>query len=1025
MRWNISAWAIRNPIATTVLFLVLSLAGTVAFLQLSIAAEPSTDVPAVAVQVTQLGAAPAELETQVTRKIEDAIAGLGNIKRMTSTINDGVSQTRIEFVFGTNTDRAVNDVRDAVAKIRQQLPQSIDQPVVRRVDDAGGPFLGYAVSSAKRSERQLSWLIDNEIARNILAVPGVSRISRYGGVNREIRVNLNPQRLLALGITANQLHQQIRALNIDLPGGRGNVGTTEQAIRTLGSAASVEKLRSTKISLRDGRFARLDTLGTITDAAADLRQLSFLDGKESVSFEVIRSKGSNLVDVEAGIARKVKELQKSLPSDIKVTLSWTEGDYVRETYSASVEAVLLGAFLAVVVIGLFLRDWRSTLIAGLAMPLSAIPTFAVMKAFGYTLNSMTLLALALVIGILVDDAIVEIENIFRHIGMGKSPFQASVDAADEIGLAVVATTMTIVAVFVPVAFMGGIQGQYYRQFGVTVAAAVLFSLLVARLATPLMAAYWMRTVPPHEEKSGLVKIYDRTLLWALNHRLFTLAVAAGFFGVSLSLFSQLPTSLIGSVDNGQSTMSLEMPPGTSLRETRRAVEAINRIFLARPEVKTLETTLGTYDSGSKVSEAKFYIALKPRTERKLTKQEIEAQVREQIQEIAGLRFFFSGSGWEGEKTIQVVLKSDDPNALTQSARALTNQMRGIPGLTDVTSGAAILRPEIRILPNLLRAADQGVSVQAIANTALIATLGDSDANLPRFNLPGRQINIRVQLDPEFRRNFEAIENLHIESDDGQLVPLKSVAEIKLSSGFGQVDRYDRSRQITVGANLLPGLELGTALDRIHALPALTHLPPQVKEKLTGDAENQQEVFGSFGFAIAAAVLLIYAVLVLLFGSFLHPLTIMISLPLSLCGVVAGLLIFGKALGLYALIGIIMLMGLVTKNAILLVEYVLMAKAAGKDQRTALLRAGESRMRPILMTTIAMVAGMLPIALGWGAGSEVRSPMAVAVVGGLITSTLLTLVVVPVVFTFIDDFQIWFITNFKQKAEASSVVAAEE
>jgi hydrophobic/amphiphilic exporter-1 (mainly G- bacteria), HAE1 family len=1023
MRWNISAWAIRNPIATAVLFLVLSMAGIVAFFQLSIAAEPSTDIPAVSVQVTQLGAAPAELETQVTRKIEDAVAGLGNIKRMTSTINDGVSQTRIEFVLGTSTDRAVNDVRDAVSKIRQQLPQSIDQPVVRRIDDAGGPFLGYAVSSAQRSERQLSWLIDNEIARNILSVPGVSRISRYGGVNREIRVNLNPQRLLALGITANQVHEQIRALNIDLPGGRGSVGTNEQAIRTLGSASSVEKLRSTKIFLGDGRFARLDTLGTVIDAAADLHQLAYLDGKESVSFEVIRSKGSNLVDVEAGIARKVAELKKSLPSDIKVSLSWTEGNYVRETYSASVEAVLLGAFLAVVVIGLFLRDWRSTLIAGLAMPLSALPTFAVMKAFGYTLNSMTLLALALIIGILVDDAIVEIENIFRHIGMGKPPFQASLDAADEIGLAVVATTMTIVAVFVPVAFMGGIQGQYYRQFGVTVAAAVLFSLLVARLATPLMAAYWMRTAP-HEEKSGLVKLYDRMLLWALNHRLLTLTVAAGFFGVSLSLFSQLPTSLIGSVDNGQSTMSLEMPPGTSLRETRRAVEAINQIFLARPEVQTLETTLGTYDSGSKVSEAKFYVSLKPRTERKLTKQEIEAQVREQIQEIAGLRFSFSGSGWDGEKTIQIVLKSDDANALTQTSRDLTNQMRGIPGLTDVTSGAAILRPEIRILPNLVRAADQGVSVQVIANTALIATLGDSDANLPRFNLPGRQINIRVQLDSEFRRDFEAIENLQVESESGRLVPLKSVAEIKLSSGFGQVDRYDRSRQITVGANLLPGLELGTALEKIHQLPTLSHLPSQVQEKLTGDAENQQEVFGSFGFAIAAAVLLIYAVLVLLFGSFLHPLTIMISLPLSLCGVVAGLLIFGKALGLYALIGIIMLMGLVTKNAILLVEYVLMAKAAGKDQRTALLSAGESRMRPILMTTIAMVAGMLPIAFGWGAGSEVRSPMAVAVVGGLITSTLLTLIVVPVVFTFIDDFQIWLLTNFKQKSEALPVAAEE-
>ncbi|BAC90435.1 efflux RND transporter permease subunit [Gloeobacter violaceus] len=1017
MNWNISAWSIRNPVPTIVLFLVLTVAGIVSFFSLGIDENPNIDVPVVAVTVTQTGAAPQELETQVTRKVEDSVAGVGNVEHIISTVNDGVSNTTIRFVLGTNTDRAVNDVRDAVTKIRQQLPQGINEPIIQRIDFSGGPFISYTISADKRSAVELSWLVDNDIARSLLSVPGVSQVQRSGGVDREIRINLDPNRLQALGVTADQVNAQIRSLNIDLPGGRGEVGPSEQAIRTLGSAPTIERLRSTQIALPNGTLARLDTIGTVTDGPAEQRQLAFLNGKPAVSFSVIRSTGSNLVDVEKGVEKKVEELRKSMPGDIRIQMIRTTADFVHMSYDASIEALLLGAGLAVVVIWFFLRDWRSTFIAGLAMPLSAIPTFAVMKVAGFTLNNMSLLALALVVGILVDDAIVEIENIVRHIGMGKRPFQAALDAADEIGLAVVATTMTIVVVFVPVAFMGGIPGQFFRQFGWTVAAAVLFSLVVARMATPLMAAYLMKPLPHAEEKGRLVRTYDRVLGWALAHRVWTLVFAVAFFAGSVALIPLLPTSLIGAVDRGETVLSVDLPPGSSLQDTRRKVDQITRIVQARPEVTKIFASVGTpstqgsYSAGE-VNKASLYIVLKPREERSISQEQFEAQIREPLKQVAGVRITTAGTGVSGGKPMQIVLTGDDPVTLNRAADALTNQMRSQPGLIDVTSSAALLRPEILVRPDFARAADQGVSVQSIARTALIATLGDIDANLAKFNLSDRQINIRVQLDPAFRADLATVENLRVVGNNG-LVPLKSVADISVGSGAAQIDRYDRARKVSIEANLAPGTELGTALRTVRKLSAFMNLPAGVKEQPAGDSEIQRDVFSGFMYAIAAAVLLIYAVLVLLFGGFLQPLTIMMSLPLSLGGAFIGLLFFGKSLGLYALIGIIMLMGLVTKNAILLVEYCLMAMKEGRPRLEALMSAGEARMRPILMTTIAMIAGMMPIALGIGAGSEVRSPMAVAVVGGLITSTLLTLVIIPVVFTYVDDLQNWLLGNFRR------------
>lgn len=1027
--WNLSTWSIKNPVPTIVLFLVLTVMGAVAFVGLGIDENPNIDVPIASVTVTQLGAAPTELETQVTRKIEDAVAGIGNIKHITSIVSDGATTTSIEFVLGTNTDRAVNDVRDAVAKIRQNLPQQINEPIISRLDWVGGPFVTYTVASENMNSGQLSWLIDNDVSRALLSVSGVGQVQRSGGVEREIQVNLDPTRLQSVGITADLVNMQIRALNIDLPGGRGKVGSAEQSIRTLGSALTVAQLGAMEIVLPNGKHARLDTLGTVSDGTSEVRQMALLDGKPVVAFSVVRSTGSNIVDVERAVDKRIAELEKTLPG-IKFTKIRSNGKYVEEAYHASLDSLVLGALLAVIVIWLFLRDWRATFISGLAIPLSIIPTFAVMEWAGFTLNGMSMLGLALVIGILVDDAIVEIENIVRHLKMGKPPLQAAIEAAEEIGMAVIATTMTIVVVFVPVAFMGGIPGQFFKQFGLTVTVAVLFSLLVARMITPMMAAYMMKDAPDHKTGSSkMTRLYDRMLLWALRNRVVTVIGAVILFIFSIVLFRSMPTSLISNVDRGELILNVELAPGSEISDTSAASERLTAIIKKHKEVKKVVAFIGTpaaskgggTSGGGVVNTGTLYITLVDKTQRKMSQQAFEDMLRAEITSVAGVRLTFSRAGGMGGKPVRVALTSQDPLVLNQTAEAIKDQMRSVPGLSDVTTSAALLRPEILVHPDFDKAAAQGVSVQSIARTALIATLGDSDANLAKFNLSDRQINIRVQLDPKFRKDLQTIGNLQVLGNGNRSLPLNSVAQIEFGTGPFQVDRFDRQRQVTLESSLDSGTTLGEALKKVHELPAFKGMPDTVKEQPLGDAEIQRDVFSGFGTAIGAAVLLIYAVLVVLFGGFLHPLVIMMSLPLSLCGALMGLVLFNQSVGLYALIGITMLMGLVTKNAILLVEYALMEIHRGVPRQQAIIRAGETRMRPILMTTIAMIAGMLPIAMGIGAGSEARAPMAISVIGGLITSTVLTLVVIPVVFTYVDDFQKWFLQFFNRPQPPDSNV----
>ncbi|MGB3533188.1 MAG: efflux RND transporter permease subunit [Microcoleaceae cyanobacterium] len=1045
--FHLSAWSIKKPIPTLVLFLVLSLVGIMSFFQLGIDSTPNIDIPAVSITVTQPGAGPAELETQVTKKVEDVVAGLGNIDQLNSTVRDGVSTTTVSFILGTDSDRATNDVRNAIAQIRQDLPADVNDPIVQRLRFAGGAILTYAVTSDQRSVEELSDLVDRKISRALLSVTGVAQIQRVGGVDREIRIELNPDRLQGLGITATEVNNQIRAYNINLPGGRSNAGGSETSIRTLGSAQTVSALRDAPIILPSGDSVALSSIGNVIDGFAEARQLaryynfqshnnselSNLElGQPVVGFSVVRSSGSTLVTVEEKVQKEVAELEKTLPEDVNFKLIYTRATEIRDSYQASVDALVIGSILTVVVVGVFLRDWRPTLITAIALPLSILPTFMVMKWLNYTLNSMTLLALALAMGNLVDDAICMMENIDQHVRQGKKPFQAALDASEEIGLAIVATTATIVAVFIPVAFMGGIPGQFFQPFGVTVAASTMFSTLVACTMTPMLGARLLKARPQDKsnksrlaaglspsKSQGRIRPYRGLLTFALRHKIITLLLAVAFFIGSLQLVPLIPKGLFSKNDTGLSTVLIELPPGSTLQDMDEVVQQVANLTGEHIAVDNALAIIGS----SEVNKGSLNVNLLPLDQRDISQQEFEQQMRVQFEQVPGARIGFQAEGGGGSsKDLTIVLNSENPEALQQTAEAIERQMREIPGFVEVNSSASLVKPELLIKPNPKRAGDLGVSVQSIARTARLATLGDNESNLAKFDLADRQIPIRVQLAEEFRNDFDAIRNLQIPSQTGQLVPLSAVADVTLGSGPATIERFDRARKVSIEANL-QGLSLGQALEKVNALPAMNPLPADVRQQSDGNADIMIEVFTRFLTALGLAVLGIYAILVLLYNNFVIPLTILMALPLSLGGALLALLLTQKELGLFALIGIVLLMGLVTKNAILLVDSSLSNQKTGIPQFHSVVNAGVSRLRPILMTTLSTIAGMTPIALELGAGAQTRSPMAIAVIGGMTTSTLLTLIVVPVWFTYVDSFQYALRHGFRRKKRQSNQESA--
>lgn len=1024
---NVSAWSIRNPIPGVLLFIMLTLIGVMSFRAMKIQNFPDIDLPTVTVAASLPGAAPAQLETEVARKLENSIATLQGIKHIYTTVQDGSSITTVEFRLEKPTQEALDDVRDAVARVRSDLPTDLRDPIVSKVELSGAPILTYTVASSRMDDEALSWFVDDQVTRSLLSVRGVGAVARVGGVTREVRVELDPGRLQGLNATAADISRQLRQVQREGSGGRTDLGGAEQSVRTIATVQSAAELAALEIALGDGRRIRLDQVATVSDTVAERRSTALLNGKPVVGFEIVRTRGAGETEVAEGV-RKQLEVLKAAHPEISVVEAFNFVDPVQENYDGSMALLFEGAALAVLVVWLFLRDWRATLVATTALPLSIIPAFWLMSLLGFTLNGVTLLSLSLVVGILVDDAIVEIENIMRHLRMGKSPFDAAMEAADEIGLAVIATTFTLIAVFLPTAFMSGVPGKFFVQFGWTAAIAVFISLVVARLLTPMMSAYVLKPPKKAFTEGRWLVVYMRWVRACLRHRVLTSIAAIAFFAGSLALVPLLPTGFIPPDDLSQTQVQVSLPPGATFAQTLAAAEAAREIVQKNANVKLVYTAVGGGNTGAdpfapsgaaEVRKATLTINMTSRGERHgVRKQAIEQELRDALAVLPGARVKV-GFGGSAEKYV-LVLAGEDGRVLGEHARRVEQELRTLPGIGNVVSTSSLVRPELIVRPDFARAADLGVTSAAIADTLRIATAGDYDQGLAKLNLSQRQVPVVVKLAAEARTDLDLLSRLAVPGARGPVM-LGNVATLAVDSGPAQIDRYDRLRNINfeIELNQQP---LGLVEKEALALPSLRNLPAGVTQTTIGDAEAMAELFGSFGLAMLTGVACIYVVLVLLFKDFVQPVTILAALVLSVPGAFLALFLTRTALSMPSMIGLIMLMGIATKNSILLVEYAIMARRdRGMNRLEALLDACHKRARPIVMTTIAMGAGMMPIALGIGTDPSFRAPMAIVVIGGLITSTFLSLLVIPVVFTFVDDGVQWLKRLFGPGRQAPSSV----
>ncbi|GAB2485143.1 efflux RND transporter permease subunit [Comamonas humi] len=1007
---NLSAWSIRNPIPALMLFVLLTLAGLFSFKSMKVQNFPDMDLPIVIVTAALPGASPTQLESDVARKIENSIATVQGLKHVTSTLTDGSATIAAEFVLEKPIQEAVDDVRSAVSRVRSDMPADLRDPIVTKLDLASQPILAFAIASDRLDGEGLSWFVDDTVARRLMAVPGVGAVNRVGGVTREVRVSLDPARLQALNATAADVSRRLRQVQLESAGGRTDLGGSEQPVRTIATVQSADELRQMQIPLADGRRIALADVAKVEDTVAEPRAAALLNGQRVVGFEVARSRGASEVEVGAAVEKALAQLQKDHP-DIHLTRTLDFVKIASEEYASSMQLLYEGAVLAVLVVWLFLRDWRATIVSAVALPLSVIPAFIGMYLLGFSINIITLLALSLVIGILVDDAIVEVENIVRHLRMGKTPYQAAMEAADEIGLAVIATTFTLIAVFLPTAFMSGVVGKFFKQFGWTASLAVFASLVVARLLTPMMAAYLLKPLVKPEKEPVWLAWYMRAAQACLNHRWRTMIGATLFFFGSLALIPLLPSGFIPPDDNVQTQVRVELPPGSRLEQTVAMAEQVRQRLLKIEHVGDIYTAIGAGSAGAdpfsgnfvEARKATLTLQLAPRGTRP-KKQVIEQQIRQALADLPGVRWGV-GLGGSNDKYV-LALSGQDPHALRQAATDVERELRTIPGIGNVSSLAGLVRPEIVVRPDFARAADLGVTSQAIADTLRVATLGDYDNQLPKLNLAERQVPIMVRLQENARQDLDLLARLAVPGARGP-VRLGEVATLTLAGGPAVISRYDRARNMNFEIEL-GERGLNDVTEAVRKLPAVKALPASVRIIDVGDAEAMGELFTGFGLAMLTGVVCIYIVLVLLFKDFLQPTTILAALPLSLGGAFVGLLLAGKSFSMPSLIGLIMLMGVATKNSILLVEYAIVARRdRGMNRWDALLDACHKRARPIIMTTLAMGAGMLPIAVGWGsADASFRSPMATAVIGGLITSTVLSLLVVPAVFTYVDDVEQW-------------------
>ena len=990
---NISSWCIRNPLPPLVLFAGLLLAGLVAFSRMDVNNNPDISFPMVRVIVSQPGAAPSELETQVTQRIEAAVRGINGVDEITSFASEGQSLTNVQFAIGTPVDRAVNDVRNAVSQIRADLPEGILEPQVARVDIDGGPIAYFSVEATDMTLEQLSWFVDNTVAKRLLGVPGMAAVRRGGGVTREIRVMLKPDKLQALGVSAAQINQQLRQTNVNAAGGRTEIAGAEQSIRVLGNARTAYALGQTQIELTGGRSVRLAELADVRDMYAEQRSLALMDGRQVTSIALEKAKGASDLAVYDGAMKELDKIRKDYPK-VRFKRLFSSVDYTRDQYHSAMWAMVEGAFLAVLIVFLFLRDWRATVISALAIPLSAIPAFWFMDMMGFTLNTLSLLALSLVAGVLVDDAIVEIENIVRHMRMGKSAYQAAIDAADEIGLAVLATTMSIVAVFLPVALMPGVSGQFFIQFGMTVVIAVLLSLAVARMITPMVAAYFLESHGHASHGEGwLMDRYMAVLRWSLEHRWkVVLLGGGGALAATVIAFKTLPFTFQPSINVDYSQVRIELVPGTTLDQARKVTDEVaDRLKADKAVVET---------AFADISPTSADIFLTLRKDRPISSVDWERKVAPSLAEVADARVYFqsqSGGGGSG-RDITIMLGSDDPVLLNETARKLVEEMGRVKEIRSPRVNGDMQRPEIIIKPRMDLAASLGVTTVALSQAVRIATLGDLDQNSAKFSLSDRQVPIRVSIDEGARRDIGTIQNMPVPTASGASVPLKLVADISFGAGPTEIRRYNQVRRTVIGADLAPGVVMSDAMAQIRQLPTYAHLPAGVRRLEVGESKWQAELVKNFIIAVVSGVLLVFAVLVLLYKRVMPPFVNLGSLALAPLGGALALHVAGMPISLPVLIGLLMLLGIVAKNSILLVDFALEEMAKGIPKKVAILDAGHKRAQPIVMTTVAMVAGMVPTALSLGGDGAWRAPMGVTVIGGLLLSTLLTLVIVPAAFS---------------------------
>ena len=1011
----ISDFAIRRPIVTVVTMLALVAFGLAALFKLQTDEYPDIQAPIVFVGVAYPGASPDVVEREVVDRIEDRLSGISGVDKINSTTTDGFSQIIITFVFEKPVDQATQDVRDAISAVRGQLPQEILEPIIRRYDPNDLPIVSLAITSTSLTVPQLTQLADQQIGGELRAVAGVAQVNVVGGDSATLNIMLRPTALSAAGVGVDQVVNALRSQNLAAPVGQVSTSMAEQTIRLEGRLETPEDFRSLVVTQRNGRAI---TLGQVADGEAghaEPRSAALYNGRPALGIDIVKSKGYSTAFVANGVKAQLRSLQSSLPAGTRIDVVRDAGLRVEQSVRNVEETLLEGALLTVLVVFLFLISWRSTVITGLALPVSVLAAFIPLWLLGFTLNTMSLLGLSLAIGILIDDAIVVRENIVRHIELGEDHYEASRKGTDEIGLAVAATSFSIVAVFVPVGFMSGFAGQWFKPFALTIAAAVLVSLFVSFSLDPMLSAYWADPqLEAHERRNIVARTLERFnrwfdhqaerykhgIAWALEHRALMLLLAVGTFAGAIVLqvmfggFALVPVS-----DSSEINIAVELPPGSSLQYTTQQAERVAALTRAHKEVRYTYTTIGSASGTGAVDNGSIYVKLVPKTERTITQEELAGQLRLEFRSVGGVTAYTYASGLSGnQKQVQLQLTGPDNVVLNQLAEELAGRVRRVPGATDVGLSSRGQKPELRVQIDRGAAGALGVSIAQIAQ-ALRPAFAGVDAGT-WVDPSGESRYVRVRLAPESRGNAADVSRIPLVLPTGgqrpTVIPLGQVARISRGVGPAQITHLDRHRVITVGANV-QGESLGNVSQAINREIADVRMPVGYRIIQGGQVERQQEVFGGIFLALGIAVMLMYLILVVQFGSFLDPIAILVSLPLSLIGVVLALLLTGGTLNIMSLIGVILLMGIVAKNAILLIDFAKWGHERGMGRHEALVEAGRIRLRPILMTTLALIAGMIPVALGHGEGGDFRAPLGRAVIGGVITSTLLTLFVIPTVY----------------------------